>query len=528
MIINILHFTNCRVNRLGIIDHITNICFFTEERCGSQQPFFFYSTPSHLKLGTIQSFDNNNDKEEKQEENQLHEEEKEQEDKIINQKTNSLYRVTQLIQPNICIASCITSKNKSIVTITKTLETYKLSSYNLSTFSHQSSILLSTEITEIIEIYDHPLQEENMIILLVNISENGYFIIFSLKEREILERSRIPCNSKSKFISIFGLLLCCNGIQIIGYSWNSNVSQMNKILQFNFNENNNNKNNIENQNENICDVSIDLSCVSFNFQRVANFIRDGQVLGTQFRLLISNLLEKTNIIDFSLGKGETKLNKIGEIDFPKRKIFSSEFISTSGDEFIVSDHFCHLYFVKCISKQNSSYNVGDEEFDIICYYSYFIGEPISMIKFYPPTQQLLLASVFGSLFLFRSFSFMNDFENNFSLLKDICSALQNVIPWLGDHIEREIEMEFQHYAEQIKLAKEVFISQNSSSVVDDIVSFTSLNLSNSLLPSSKNIIDLNFLNLFESFLSDKQRDLVASATTLSVEEIQTLIRSVLQ
>ena len=46
---------------------------------------------------------------------------------------------------------------------------------------------MSSDVTNVIELYDHPLQDGNMFIAATEIAGNGYLIVYSNKDNEMKE-----------------------------------------------------------------------------------------------------------------------------------------------------------------------------------------------------------------------------------------------------------------------------------------------------------------------------------------------------
>ena len=465
-----IKFTN---SRISFDEPIISLSMFREEQCGFNHPFFILSTESSLKIATILW------KKEEIIENNSH------------SLTSSNLRITSPLSKQkkyLCSCYC---KNSVIIIVELETGGYSLEAYDNIFFSLKNTIKLPDN-SNFINIYNHSVQDENLIIIVGIYNGKEVLFVYSIDNTFIFsERCIIPCENYPKIISAFGLLLCCTSTHIRGYSWNTNSSQMTKIMEFLY------------SNESLS--KLHKLCTSFKLQRVANFMKDGEVQGTQFHLLISNYLEYTRIINFSIGKGETNVKLIGEFILPQRIIFSSDFISQSGKEIVISDHTGTLFFIHSKNQSNDTNNL-----ELKLQYSYYTGEPISMVKYLPSIQKLYFGSIFGTLFSFTSISD----KDNFSKLKELSEALNLHSLQIGSTIEGIYQEEKHH------------IIQNINQVRDNIPYWSKSGSYG--VSCDSNIINGDLLNIFTSFLTDTEKSQVSSSLqSTNFEQIQEILQKYL-
>ena len=286
-----------------------------------------------------------------------------------------------------------------------------------------------------------------------------------------------------KLSSAYGLLLCCTSREVSAYRWRATASQMTRIMECKYSP--------------FCSptITLDEFCVSFHLQRVAHFVQDGQMHGAQFRLLISSAFESTYVVDFAIGRGESDMKQIGSFSVPRQVVFASDFASVSGEHFVVSDASGSLSFVHI--------RPSDGQLQLVS--TYYAGEPISMLRFHPPSRQLLLGSVFGTLMVLTTV----EEPKLFALAKKLFQIMLPELPLAGS---REVDLQ-QRLQNQHSIAGRPR-STDAMDTREDAPQHP---------PLFHSVIDGDYLAQFSLFLSSENQAAIAQTLHQSVEGVQELL-----
>ena len=212
-----------------------------------------------------------------------------------------------------------------------------------------------------------------------------------------------------------------------------------------------------------------------------------------------------------------------------RLFFSGDFLSGSGNEFVVSDNYCNLHFFhfNSLSPPHSVISTSlmppplHEEKNLY-HQSFLVGEPVISVEFNDNdcgTKKILLTSMFGSFV-----SLLNiQSEYIFNILKNLHYLMLSHLPLIGyDTTDYSPPFKEHHIDEFMDSTSYSTDSPNDST---DNLPSSPINQSSYHLAEGNSIefIDGDYLSLYLTLLNPEQQTMIASSLNMSSQHLIQLL-----